>query len=307
MNPVLALIITNIIWGAASPIFKFALLNIPPFTLAFLRFFGASFLLLPLAVKNWKKISLSDFGLILLGAFFAINVNIGFFFLGLQKTESINAPIIASSQPIFLYVFSILFLREKINKKVFKGLLIALLGVIIIVVSPFLSGGGISLGVKEGAIEGNLFLVIATFGAVVNALIFKNVLKRVNVWQVTFISFVFGALLFIPVMTPEFATWSYTDLNLNGWVGIIFGVVFSSAIAYGLFNYGISKIKAQEVGIFSYIDPIVAVAVAIPLVHEHPTLTFYLGTFFVFIGIFFAEGRVHYHPFHRIWRRKVVK
>ena len=39
MNPILALIITNVIWGAASPIFKLALTNIPPFTLAFIRFF----------------------------------------------------------------------------------------------------------------------------------------------------------------------------------------------------------------------------------------------------------------------------
>ncbi len=307
MNPILALIITNVIWGAASPVFKFALTNIPPFILGFLRFFGASFLLLPFAVKNWKKMSLPDFGLILLGSFFAININIGFFFLGLQKTTSINAPIIASSQPIFLYIFAIIFLKEKMHKKVFHGLLIALIGVIIIIVSPLLLDGGISLGAKEGALEGNLYLVIATLGAVINALIFKKVLRRVNMWQVTFISFVFGALLFIPVMLPEFATWSFADLNSNGWVGIIYGVVFSSAIAYGLFNYGISKITAQEVGIFAYIDPVVAVAVAIPLIHEYPTPAFYIGTFFVFLGIFIAEGRVHYHPLHRIWRWKVVK
>jgi len=307
MNPVLGLIIANIIWGAASPIFKFALVNIPPFTLAFVRFFGASLILLPFALRNWKKISLTNFALILLGAFFGISVNIGFFFLGLAKTESINAPVIASSQPLFLYIFSIFFLREKLNKKVFKGLLIALLGVMVIIFSPFLSNGGISLVAKEGAIEGNLFLLIATFGAVVHTLIFKSVLKNVNMWQVTFISFLFGALLFVPVMAPEFASWSFSDLTMNGWVGIIYGAIFSSAIAYGLYNYGVSKIKAQEVGIFTYIDPIVAVIIAVPLVHEHPTFAFYIGTFLVFVGIFIAEGRIHYHPFHRIWRPKVVK
>ncbi len=306
MNPVLALIITNIIWGAASPIFKFALYNIPPFTLGCIRFFGASLLLLPFAIRNWKKISLADFFLILLGAVFSINVNIGFFFLGLQKTESINAPIIASSQPIFIYAFSILFLKEKVNKKILKGLLIALFGVAIIIISPLLSDGGISLGVKEGAIEGNLFLVIATLGAVVNALIFKEVLKRVNMWQVTFISFVFGALVFIPVMLPELAVWSFSDININGWVGIFYGVIFSSALAYGLFNYGISKIPAQEIGIFAYIDPIVSVAVAIPLVHEYPTIAFYVGTLFVFLGILYAEGRIQYHPFYKIIKKRIL-
>lgn len=39
MSPFVALVIANIIWGGASPIFKYALQNIPPFTLAFIRFF----------------------------------------------------------------------------------------------------------------------------------------------------------------------------------------------------------------------------------------------------------------------------
>ena len=48
MNPVIALIIANIIWGAAAPIFKLALTNIPPFTLGFIRFFFAGSILLPI-------------------------------------------------------------------------------------------------------------------------------------------------------------------------------------------------------------------------------------------------------------------
>jgi drug/metabolite transporter (DMT)-like permease len=69
--------------------------------------------------------------------------------------------------------------------------------------------------------------------------------------------------------------------------------------------YGISKIDAQEVGIFSYIDPIVAVLIAVPLLSEYPTPLFFVGSLFVFTGIFLAEKRLHWHPFHRI-RRKVI-
>ncbi len=58
MSPILALIITNIIWGAASPIFKFALQNIPPFTLAFIRFFFAGLLFLPFVFLFYQKLSL---------------------------------------------------------------------------------------------------------------------------------------------------------------------------------------------------------------------------------------------------------
>lgn len=300
MNPVLALIIANLIWGAAAPVFKFALQNIPPFTLAFIRFFFAALLFIHIAFQHWQKLSRRQLTRILVGAFFAITINIGFFFLALPKTASINAPIIGSAQPIFLFLLSIFLLHEKPHKKVFLGILMSFFGVLIIILSPLFMNGAMTYSVKEAAIEGNIFLVIATFGAVMNTLIFKKVLKEVNIYQVTFISFLFGALNFFPLMYLELQQWSFTLLDYRGWVGIIFGVVFSSAIAYTLYNYGISKLEAQEVGIFTYIDPVIAVLLAVPLLQEYPTFYFYAGTLLVFLGIIVAEGRVHWHPFHRL-------
>lgn len=305
MNPVLALIITNIIWGAASPIFKLALQNMPPFTLAFVRFFFAGLIFVYFVLRHWQKLTWRQFIWICFGAFFSVTVNISFFFMALPKTESINAPIIASSQPIFLYLFSILILRERSHKRIFWGILVSFIGVMVIILSPLLMNGGLSLGAKESALEGNLFLVIATLGVVVETLIFKRILKEVNHYMVTFISFMFGALSFVPLMLMELQTWSFASVDYRGWLGIIFGVVFSSAIAYALFNYGMSKINAQEIGIFSYIDPVIAVLLAIPLVHEYPTPYFYIGSFFVFAGIVLAEGRIHWHPVHRLKEKRL--
>lgn len=297
MNPILALIITNIIWGAASPIFKFALFNIPPFVLASIRFLGASLIFLPLALSNWQKITLKEFITIILIGFFGVTINISFFFLGLAKTASINAPIIASSGPVFIYFFSLIFLREKPNLKILTGLLISLAGVLFIIFSPIIFDG------KQfifGEIEGNLFFLLATLGAVSQTLLGKKILKIINPVQVSFISFLFGGLTFLPLAQRELSFWSFSSLNYQGWVGIIFGVFLCSALAYYLYYYGISKIKAQEVGLFAYIDPVIAVLIAIPLLSEYPDLYFLIGSFLVFTGIYFAEKRVHYHPFHKL-------
>src|SRR3989338_174719 len=138
--PILALIITNIIWGGAAPIFKYSLQNIPPFTLAFIRFYFASMIFLPLAIRYWQKITWRDFIIIVIAGFFGVTVNISFFFMGLLRGgPSINAPIIASSGPVFLFILSIIFLRERPNKRVFVGMLIALVGVIILVLSPIIT------------------------------------------------------------------------------------------------------------------------------------------------------------------------
>lgn len=300
MNPILALIITNIIWGAASPIFKFALQNIPPFTLAFIRFFFAGLIFLPLAIGKWQKLTLRQWLEVLLVGFFGITINISFFFLGLQKTESINVPVIASSGPVFIYLLSVLFLREKPKLKVFSGMMVALFGVLTIILSPiFLDGKKFVIG----AIEGNLFILLATLGTVFQTIIGHRILKKINPFQVSTITFLFGALTFIPFVPKELLSWDISFLNINGLVGIVYGVFFSSALAYSLFYYGVSKIKAQEVGIFTYIDPIVAVIIAIPLLGEYPSLYYFLGSLLVFGGIYLAEGRVHWHPFHRLKKK----
>lgn len=297
MNPVLALIIANIIWGAASPIFKFALQNIPPFTLAFIRFFFAGLIFIPLTVGKWQRLTVRQWFEIILVGFFGITVNISFFFLGVKKTESINVPIIASAAPVFIFFLSLVFLKEKSKLKVICGMMVALVGVLLIIVSPILLNGKNFI---TGEISGNMFIVIATLGTVFQTLIGRDILKKINAYQVSLITFFFGALTFLPFFLNEMHTWSFSELNGQGWLGIIFGVIFSSALAYWLFYYGVSKISAQEVGIFTYIDPVTAVLVAIPLLGEFPNSFYFLGSILIFGGIYLAEGRVHWHPFHKL-------
>ena len=109
---VLALIGANLIWGAASPIFKFALQNISPFTLAFIRFYGASLILLIISYPRLKIAKKDTLKLILL-SIFGVSIHISFYFLGLRLSPSINAPIISASGPVFLYIASIFILHEK--------------------------------------------------------------------------------------------------------------------------------------------------------------------------------------------------
>ena len=224
MNPILALILANIIWGAASPIFKFSLQNIPPFTLAFIRFFFAGLIFIPLTFHKWQKLSLRQWLEILLVGFFGITVNIAFFFLGIRKTESINAPIIASAAPVFIYFLSVVFLKERSKPKVIFGMFTALVGVLLIIISPIILDGK---SFVLGEVRGNIFILIATLGTVFQTIIGRDVMKKVNSYQVSLITFLFGALTFLPFFLNEMGSWSFTQLNGQGWTGIIFGVSWS--------------------------------------------------------------------------------
>jgi drug/metabolite transporter (DMT)-like permease len=179
-------------------------------------------------------------------------------------------------------------------------MLFALFVVLIIIFSPILLGQKWVLG----EIEGNLFIFAAMLGTVFQTIIGRRVLKKISYIQVSVVTFLLSSLTFLPFTSKEFLTWDFSQLNINGIVGIIYGVVFSSAIAYSLFYYGVSKLKAQEVGLFTYIDPIVAVLIAAPLLHEYPNIHYFIGTLLVFGGIYFAEGRINYHPFYLFVKRQ---
>lgn len=295
---ILALIIANIIWGAASPIFKLTLTNIPPFTFAFLRFFLASFILLPFA-WNHLKFDRSDYFKIFLIGFLGITIHIAFYFLGLQRAPSINAPIIASAGPIFLYLFSIILLREKPNTKVLAGLIVSLIGVLVIISRPIIEHG------LDTALIGNLFFVLATMGAVGHAIVSKEVLPKYKAIAITYISFVIGSVTFLPFFLYEFVTFDpFKTINATGVAGLLYAIFLSSATAYFLFEWGIKRLQAQEVGLFTYIDPVITAIIAIPLLNEVVTPTYLIGSLFIFTGILFAEGRIKLHHMDTIKHTK---
>jgi drug/metabolite transporter (DMT)-like permease len=290
-----SIIIANLIWGAAAVIFKISLANIPPFTLAFWRFFlGAIVLLLwlrkdaGLPTKNQH-----DLYLLIGYAFTGITMNIIFFFLGLQRTLSINSPIIASSQPIMIYLLALLFLKEKFYVKKISGMILGTIGIVLIVIEPLF------LSAKDGDLLGNLFLVIATFAAVIQTIIGKKILSRVNPLAFTMWAFIIGAASFLPLAIYEFGTIPrlYQSLDMRGFMGIFYGSVFSSAAAYGLYAWGLAKINASDVSMFSYMDPVIGTVLGALILKEPVTSYFLGGSILIFGGILLAEGRLQYHRF----------
>lgn len=294
---VLALITANIIWGAAPPIFKWALEDIEPYTLAFLRFAIATILIFPFA-KNKLRINSKDyFGVFLMG-FFGVTINIIFFFQGLLYAPSINASIIASAGPVFIVLLALFLLKEKPKRKVVLGSFTGLMGVLLFLIFPFLRTGSIAASL------GNFLFLIATLGGIVTIIIGRQVAKRNDPIAITFWTFFVGTLGFIPLFANEVATQGFLpNLTNNTILGIAFGAIFSSLIAYHLHSIALKYLTASDVGIFAYIDPVVTVLIAAPLLGEKPDLLFAIGAVMVFGGIFIAEGRIHYHPIDKFFKK----
>lgn len=299
-HPILALIVANFIWGAASPIFKWSLFNVHPFTLAFLRFALPAIWILPLMRKDTLRIDARDLTKLFLLSFLGITVNIGFYFLALQLTSSINAPVIGSAGPIFLIIAGMIILKEQPNLKSLLGGLIGFLGVLLIVITPLLKNG------TDASVLGNMILIAATLASVAHTILSKQLIPKYKPITLVFWSFTLGSLGFLPFVGWEAGKYGFLpNLTLQGEIGILFGALFSSLLAHYLYLIALKKLSTLDVGIFTYLDPVVALVIAAPLLHEIPSATFLLGSFLVFLGIYVAEGRVHYHPFHRLVKQSL--
>jgi len=291
---ILFLIIANIIWGASFPIYKWALNDLPPFTLVFLRFYLAALILLPFVYKD-LKVERKDWKDLLLISFVGVTLTISFLILGINLTSSINAPIILSAGPIFLIIGSFFYLKERLKQKVIAGTFVSLIGVLTIVLMPLFQKG------IDGGILGNIFLVLAAIGSVIHALLLKKILVKYKPLTIAFWQFLLGSIPLIPLYFIELNQTNWiNNLNFNVIFGILFGAVLATAIAHSIYAYGIKYIKASEVGIFSYVDPLSTILVAVPLLGEIITLPYLIGAALVFFGIFVAEGRIHYHPLHKL-------
>lgn len=294
--PVLALIVANVIWGASFPILKLALTNIPPFSFAFIRFLIASLILYPFAHKATAYSDLKNKWLWLY-AFCGITINIMFFYLALEKTTSISATIIASTAPVMVLIGSALFLREHFQHRVVFGVTMALVGALTIIFQPMMKEG---LG---GELLGNLMMILATLGAVCSTIFGRKFLTPVNALGATFWACTIGCLSFLPLAWREFVkdpTW-FASLNLNGWTGIAYASIFSTVIAYTAYDWALSKLQAHKTSVFTYLDPVATVVIAVPLLGEKITLPFVFGSLLIFVGILIAEKRLSWHPLQHLF------
>lgn len=291
---VLAIITSTIIWGATASVMKLTLTSVPLFSLAFIRFFGASLILLPFV---YKKINMRHVNpLLLLTAILGITITISLFFLGLKLTTALNAGIIAAFYPILTLIFAHILLSEKIKRNIIFGAILGIIGISIIIGKDIL-GSGLYLSPL-----GDFLIILSTIGAVFYGIFSKKLLEDHSPMLVAYYVFAIGGLAFAPFAFWEWQINSAWILNLpiNAIAGILFGILFSSLIAHSFWQWGLSKMDVTKVGFFHYLEPVVATITAVIVLSERITIPFVLGALFILLGLIIAETHRHHRlPAHR--------
>lgn len=312
--PYVAILVTTLIWGAASPVIKYTLRFIPPLTFLFLRFLIVCIVLLPYLYFELKKtkINKKDYlNFFLLGLFSQSALAI--YFIGLNYTKVLDAAIIGVMGSIMTVAAGNYFYKDEVDSRVKIGLVLASLGTILIILEPALTGNNIIA--IEHRILGNLiilfyhlfwtvFVVWSKMSMGENSPVFKKTLsfihlkpmtKKYSPILITSISFYIGLITLIPLATLE-NMYSSTAFDIvfidhRGLLGLLYMALLSSIVAYMCYEWALEHIKVTDISFFGYLGSIFTIPFAYILLGELPNGFMVVGAIIIAIGVYIAEKK----------------
>jgi len=290
----LFLLLVAIIWGLAGPVIKFTLQALPPIIFLAYRFAISSLISLIFFTvkiakgKRFRKLR-KNFRLSLLYSFMAIPFALGALFLGLEKSTVLDLSIIGAVGPLMTTMGGWIFFHEHITRKERVGILIVLAGVFI---NSFLP---IILDSQDLRLSGNLLLLAYLFADSSSILIAKRVIRKgVKSENLTNLAFIVGAIFFIPLALITYGTSFLTkilSLSFEYHLGVWYMSLLSGTLAYFLYVRGAKTIEVSEAVLFTYLQPIFSIPLAIFWLNETPTIFFFLGAILILLGVFIAESK----------------
>lgn len=290
---ILSLVVAAVIWGATVPIMKLTLEEIPIFSLIVIRMIVASLMLLPFVISK-LKIEKADFRTVFLAAIFGTNLNLAFFFFGLEHSQAINGSVILATTPIFTLFFAHIYLKEKLKRNLILGAFLALFGIIVIIGIPVFS-----LDVKSTI--GDISLMLSALAWVGHEIFAKKMLKKYHFLTMSFYTMVIGATIFAPIALLELVnnpSW-YTTVTTGGFLGLLYGAVFASFIAYSAWQKGLAGSTASQASFVFYLLPICGIIFSIILLKESFTPMLIAGSLLVALGVLLAEHHRKTKPLAR--------
>lgn len=281
----LLLATTAVMWGVSYLFTKVAVNDIPPMTLAFLRFVIAYLILIPATRKSRIKLkgkahfyaAVSGFTGVMLYFFFENN--------GLRYTSASDASLIVSSAPILtMIVFDIL--KKRFDLLEYFGSILAFLGIFFIIY-----GGQFNEG---SSVKGNFM----AFGAAVSWAVYTYFFDKISNGSIraTTETILWGMLFIFPLSVFEILSGKYLiSFSSSAISGILYLGIFASAIGYFMWGEGIRLWGGKAATLWVYTIPIFTVLSDILFFKNIPSGYFYGGAALVASGMIISVIRQFNH------------
>ncbi|MFP5213929.1 MAG: DMT family transporter [Acidobacteriota bacterium] len=258
-----------------------------PGTLAFLRWFTATLILLPIAAEAvWReRRTIGDnLGYILLTAFLGVTVFNTLIYLAARSTNALNLSLIATSSPVFTLVFARIVLGEPFSAGRVGGVALAVLGIVLL-----LTRGDFSMLAGLRFSVGDLWMVLAAmiFGGY-TVLIRR---KPEHLGQAAFLLSIFGLglLLLLPWAAAEVISQGMPDFSFSLLGSVLYIGLGASLVSYALWNKAVSAIGPARCGFIYYSLPVFSGIEAYFLLGEPVGLVHVASGALILTGIVWAS------------------
>ncbi len=264
--------------------------NITPMALFCLRSFGAAalFWIWSLFTTPREHIARKDMGKVALASFLGLFMTQITFLFAITQTTAIDASILATLSPIMTLVISAIFLKERITWSGVAGIALSIGGVLILIYHSVL----LSSGAESTTIWGVLGMVANCLSFASYVGIFKPLIQKYSV--VTFMKwmFLFSSLMALPFSFGAFNASNLAAVPVDVVWQVVYVVVGATFIAYFLIPIGQKRLRPVVVCMYTYVQPVIAMAIALALGLDRLTPLKILATLLVFTGV----GLVNFVP-----------
>jgi len=276
------------LWATSFPFVIWGLKEVPPLTLAFLRYF----ILIPVLVlymhldTGLEKAIHSlktDWRALLLLSLTTVTLPNIFQNLGMERNQSSSiSSILQSSGPLFTVILAMMILKERMEWYQWIGLGIGLFG------SILLATDGLAV-FSGGTFEGNTLVMLSAISYAFATIIGKQLLHRNEPSSVVSWSNIIGALFLYP---PALMEGCPIPMSTSAWMNILGLALFSSFLAYVIWYKLMKYMTVSKLIITVYLIPVITVGLSYWWLGEILTLNQICFATLIIAGVVIAQYSV---------------
>lgn len=255
---------------------------ISPVAIFTLRSIGAGsiFWLLSMLTANEKvpaKDLLKIFAASVLG-FFLTQIS---FLMAIPDITPMDCSIVSSMSPIYTMFIAAFALKEPISLKKAGGVALSFAGIIFLILNSAGTGGG----TENTNLRGIALMIVNSLSFSLYLGLFKPIIQKYSV--ITFMKwiFLFSTLMSLPISSGELLRLDYGLITPRLAGDLAFLIVGATFISYFLIPIGQKKIRPTLVSMYSYVQPIIAIAISIAIGMDTLSWQKILAAATVFTGV----------------------
>ena len=203
------------------------------------------------------------------------------FLVGIPHITPMDCSVLTAMAPIYTMAIAAIAIKEPITLKKFIGVAISFAGIIYLILSRVTTPGGTAVSTPFG-----IFMIILnslSFSMYLG--IFKPLIAKYS--AVTFMKwiFLFSALVATPLSLKGLINVDWEGIPSKQYAELAYLIICATFITYFLIPVAQKRIRPTLISMYSYVQPIIAIAVSIAIGMDILTWQKALATVLVFFGL----------------------